>query len=134
MTGKGHINEHTFCEGNKVAEKHSGESGVKALTTGQPLAGVALGIRADLDIEIAKYGMVAVLEERARRHQTVADLFYQLILGCKDIESLRKLEHRFSNLSNSAAKQFERVIRLEREQKAIDHDAHIIEGEVNEQH
>lgn len=68
-----------FEEGNQAAIKHGGEAGIKALTTGEPLTGLAKqaedGARDRLEVD----GRAAVVRENAIRLQAVADLFYNAV-------------------------------------------------------
>jgi len=79
-----------------------GEKAIKALSKGAPLDGLALELKETLHAEIEQRGLIEVMRERAERHQAVADLFYGLVLGCKDVAALDARVRRFGWLNAKA--------------------------------
>ena len=97
---------------------HGGERAIKKLASGEPLAGLAAELKEAVSAEIETRGLVAVLRERAERQQAVADLFFGLILGAKDVKTADKYVQRFGWLNSKA-------FAMLREVRAMDgdHDA-----------
>lgn len=87
-------------------EKHGGEAGIQALTTGEEFtAPLAMAKQAEVETELANNGLESIVERAAVRLQTVSDLFYDAIQAAsqqKDIEALDRWASRFGWLQSKA--------------------------------
>lgn len=114
--------------GNENRLVHGGERSVKALEKGRCLEGIAAELKEAVSAEIETRGLVAVLRERAERHQAVADLFYGLVLGADNVKDADSYVKRFGWLNAKAHKMLQEVAELEADLKADYYD--ILEQEL----
>jgi len=109
---------HKLKPGNQAALKHGGERAIKHLQHGTPLVGIAAELKRQVAQEIEEHGIVAVMRERAERHQAVADLFYGLLLGTTDEEPLDRATKRFGWLNAKAFTMLREIAELEKQEGA----------------
>lgn len=89
-------------ENNQDAVKHGAAGAERRLTTGAEFIGVAHDTELAVANELHNDGLTSMYRKRATRLQSVADLYYQAILGAKDIETLDKWVQRYGWLQASA--------------------------------
>ena len=118
----------TFAEGHSGYLKHGGEGAIKRLEHGSPLEGIAAELKRRVHEEIDEQGIVAVMRERAERHQAVADLFYGLLLGTTEAEPLDRLVRRFGWMNSKAFAMLRDIAAMEEtsDDGAIDYE-HILQ-------
>ncbi len=93
--------------GNTNAQKHGGEAGIKSLTSGCPLVGLAHESEERVKAELKQIGAAGLLERSAVRLQSVADLFYSALEAATqadDIAALDRFATRYGWLQSSAAR------------------------------
>jgi hypothetical protein len=105
--------ETRFKKGNQAQFKHGGEAAIKALQHGGSLVGITRRLQNDVHDQIQSEGILAVMLESAERYQAVANLFYGLILGTKDIAEADKYAARYGWLASKAFRMLETVHKLE---------------------
>jgi hypothetical protein len=106
--------------GKQNAIKHGGDGAIKRLSDSQPFLGVAHETELTVTGELEREGLINVYKKRAIRLQTVADLFYQAILGATTLEKLDSLVQRYGWLQNSALRALLVIQDLERHSKKFD--------------
>ena len=89
-------------KGNQSAVINGAAGAERRLTTGAEFIGVADEIELEVANELHNDGLISVYRKRTTRLQSVADLYYQAILGSKDIETLDKWVQRYGWLQASA--------------------------------
>lgn len=109
------VSSTSFEPGNEARLVHGGERAIKKLASGEPLAGLAAELKEAVSAEIEMRGLVAVMRERAERHQAVADLFFGLILGAKDIKTADRYVQRFGWLNSKAFAMLREMREMERD-------------------
>ena len=108
-----HNADGTFASGHTLTTHHGGEGAIKHLQHGKPLVGIAAELKEQVAQEIEENGIVAVMRERAERHQAVADLFYGLLLGTTEAEPLDQLVRRFGWMNSKAFGMMREIAELE---------------------
>jgi hypothetical protein len=92
---KGVKNPTIFQPGHQMSVKHGGAAGEKALAEGADFSGLAAAQEQSVRAELEGAGVDAILLRDAIRMQTVADLYYQAILGAADLDRLDTLVKRY---------------------------------------
>lgn len=100
-----------FKPGNQASLKHGGRAAENAVTYGTEFTGVAKNALAELDAEYSRIGPLGIVEERAKRQQVVADLFWAALLGSADKEGvdvklLMTYADKFAYHNNNASRIF----------------------------
>ena len=100
---------------NQKSVIHGGAGAERRLTTGQPLIGVARETEVRVSEELNVEGLASLYRARCIRLQTVADLYYQAILGAEDMTTLDRYVNRFGWIQASALRAFIELRKLEKE-------------------
>jgi hypothetical protein len=109
---------------NQDATVHGGGGAERRLTTGAEFIGVAHETELAVTNELQNDGLASMYRKRATRLQSVADLYYQAILGAENIEKLDVLVKRYGWIQASALRALIVLRGLEKdEDKAPDIDA-----------
>jgi hypothetical protein len=101
-----------FKPGNTSAIKHGGAAGESALSTGEPLRGLAAAAEQEVAAELADNGSYSMIEHTAIRLQAVANLYYDAIQKAADNNDLKALDHyvaRYGWLAGSALRAWAQV-------------------------
>lgn len=105
--------ETQFKPGNQVPTKHGGRAAIETLRAGEPLTGIARQLQENVHDRIETDGLLAVMRESAERHQAIADLYYGLLLGAKDVAGIDEKVKRYGWLNAGAFRMFETIRQAE---------------------
>ena len=94
--------------------QHGGDSAQHAITKGEDFTGLAAAAQAIVQAELEEGGVIGQVRKDAERLQTVADLFFNAILGAKDVQKFDSYVQRFGWVAASAARLWEKVYQLEK--------------------
>ena len=111
--------------GNKNAEKHGAESGIKRLSDGKPFTGLAALKQHEVETELANDGLSVVIERRAVKYQALADIFSSLVeaaLEAGDEAKLMGYSQRYHWLQDSSFRAWDRV-KANRKASGVELDA-----------
>ena len=100
--------------------KHGAGAGERDITAGADLTGLAREQELRVQAELETDGAAAMVKRRAIRLQTVADLYYQAILGAKDPVELDRYVKRYGWLQGSGLRAWQQVADLESKQSRQD--------------
>lgn len=89
MTGR--VGRSGAPRGNHNRQVHGGAAGIKSLTSGGPLHGLALESAKNVTRRREEEGTLALLREHYDRRKGVSDLYYAAILGASSLEALTSL-------------------------------------------
>jgi hypothetical protein len=101
-------------KGNSNAQKHGGEAGVKALTAGTPLTGLAASVEGEVKAELQDAGAAGVILKGATRLETVSRLYFDAFVASIQAGDLAKADGyaaRYGWLQNSSIRAMAEVVR-----------------------
>lgn len=100
------------------AVTHGGESGVRAIHTGEPFRGPALAMQQQVEAQLETEGVDEVVRLAAIRLESVARLFYDAFLAAVDAKDDKKINgysQRYGWLQFRALQAWEKVKKQEKE-------------------
>lgn len=107
MSDKQRHNTNNLVHGSGAAEV--------AVTKNEPFTGMALEASRIVQDELTELGPVGMARRDAIRLETVASMYFGLIQGCTDTETLDKYIKRWGWIQNSALRAWQYLAQLERE-------------------
>jgi hypothetical protein len=106
--------------GNQSGLIHGAGAGEVALTKQQDFTGMAAQQEIAVREEAEAAGIPSIIRRDAIRLQTVADLYYQAILGATDMDRLDTLVKRYGWIVNSAMRAWAQVQNVEGKRELVD--------------
>ena len=102
-------------QAQQAAVIHGGAGAERRLSTGQEFKGLAAETEKQVSSELEIDGLVSIVRRDAIRLQTVADLYYQAILGAENLERLDSLVSRYGWIAASALRAWQSLRQLEKQ-------------------